>query len=169
MKTFLVPLGAMLVLGACSQSAAPPAESVPTVAPASAPATAVASLEARFNPTAAVGGGANASNAISPEDLKLAFESVPQIDKLRITANSSPPGAKGPDVTSVSIIAQDSGGLLKGFDQAAKRGLGESLLAAAGSAWTKASVSLLVTDPSGVGGQIIGSRVPGGPNTVIVT
>ena len=104
-----------------------------------------------------------------PADLKTVFASVPQIDKLRLTANSSPPGAKSGDVVTVSVIAQDGGGLLKELDQTAKRSLGEALLTAAGTAWPNASVSLLVSDPSGAGGQIIGSRGAGGPNTIIVS
>jgi len=72
-------------------------------------------------------------------------------------------------VTSISVIAQDPGGVLKALDQAGKQSLGQGILTAAGEAWPNASVSLLVTDPAGTGGQIIGSRVKGGPNTVIAT
>jgi len=157
---------ALLVLGACSQ-ATPPAASGPNGV--SSPATAVASLEARFDATAAVGGGANSSNSVSADDVKTAFASVPQLDRLRLMANSSPPGAKGGNVTSVSVVAQDAGGLLKELDQTARRSLAEALLTAAGSAWPNASVSLLLSDPAGTGSPIIGSRSRGGPNTVIGT
>src|ERR1700687_1292396 len=157
-----VAMVALLVLGACSQSA-PPAGNVPTAAPE--PPTAVVTLDPRLDPTAAVGGGMNSSIGVSTDDIKTVFASVPQINKLSLTANSSPPGAKGGDVQTVSVIGQDSGGLLKGLDQTAKRSLAEALLTAAGAAWPNASVSLLVSDPAGAGGTIIGSRAKGGPNT----
>jgi hypothetical protein len=163
---FGIALVALLVFGACSQSV-PTAGNAPTVVTAAA--TPAETLEARFDATAAVGGGMNSSNTVVSDDLKTVFASVPQIDKLRVTANSSPPGAKSGDVTSVSVIAQDSGGLLKELDQTAKQSLAEALLTAAGAAWPNASVSLLVSDPAGAGGQIIGSRGAGGPNTIIVT
>jgi hypothetical protein len=159
---------ALLVLGACSQSA-PSAGTGPTAVSALAEAATPAALEARFDATAAVGGGMNSSNTIQTDDVKTVFAAIPQIDKLKITANSSPPGAKTGDVTSVSVIAQDAGGLLKELDQPAKRTLAEALLTAAGVAWPNASVSLLVSDPAGAGGQIIGSRGKGGPNMVIVS
>ena len=129
----------------------------------------MATLEARFDPTAAVGGGMNSSNTVVADDLKTVFASVAQIDKLNVTANSSPPGIRGGDVESVSVTAQDGGGFLKTLDQAAKRSLAEALLTAAAAAWPNARVSLLVSDPAGTGGQIIGSRPRGGPNTVIVS
>jgi hypothetical protein len=66
------------------------------------------------------------------------------------------------------VIAQDSGGLLKGMDTAAKQSLGDAILTAAGAAWPNASVSLLVSGPTG-GGTIIGQRPKGGPNNVIAT
>jgi len=153
---------ALVVLGACSQGGAPPSGVTQL-------ATDEPTLEARFNATAAVGGGINASNAVSADDVTSVLASIPGINQLKVTANSSPPGAKGGDVTSVSLIAQDSGGLLKSLDVAGKRTLGEAILTAAGTAWPKAGVSLLVTDPTGSGGQIIGSRGPGGPNTVIAS
>ncbi len=156
----------LLLLGACSQ-AAPPAANVPTAV--TDVATAVASLDARFDATAAVGGGLNSSTSLSTDDIKAVFASVPQIDKLVLTANSSPPGARGSDVTSVSVLAQDSGGVLKSLDRTAKQSLGEALLTTAGTAWPNASVSLLVSDPTGAGGQILGSRAKGGPNTIIVS
>jgi len=157
---------ALVVLGACSQGAAPQSGVATSVAQL---ATDEPTLEARFNATAAVGGGINASNAVSADDVTSVLASVPGINQLKVTANSSPPGAKGTEVTSVSLIAQDSGGLLKGLDAAGKRILAEAILTAAATAWPKAGVSLLVTDPSGSGGQIIGSRAPGGPNTVIAS
>lgn len=162
----MVALFVLAALGACSQSA-PPAGSGPTVGVEVG--TAVATLEPRFDATAAVGGGINASNSLVTDDVKAVFASVPQIDKLRLAANSSPPGAKGGDVTSVSVTAQDGGGLLKQMDPAAKRSLAEALLTAAGTAWPNASVSLLVSDPAGAGGTIIGSRARGGPNSIIVS
>jgi hypothetical protein len=165
-RPFGAAVVAWLVLGACSQAATPLAN-VPTAV--TAIATPVASLEARFDATAAVGGGVNSSNAVSTDDIKTVFASIPQIDQLVVTANSSPPGAKGGDVTSVSVIAQDGGGLLKGLDPTAKKSLAEALLTTAGTAWPNASVSLLVADPAGAGGQIIGSRAKGGPNTIIVS
>src|SRR5207237_244307 len=80
-------------------------------------ASAVASLEARFDPTAAVGGGSNASGAVTAEQLQTIFASVQQASQLRFTANSSPPGATGAAVTSVSIRAEDAGsGALKSLD-----------------------------------------------------
>jgi hypothetical protein len=54
------------------------------------------------------------------------------------------------------------------MDQAGKRALGEAMLNAAVAIWPKASVSLLISDAVGGGGQIIGSHPPGGANTVIV-
>jgi hypothetical protein len=161
----------VLVLGlmaACSaQSSAPPApqqtQAVATVAEA---VTAVASLEARFDPTAAVGGGSNASGAVTAEQLQSIFASVQQASQLRFTANSSPPGATGAAVTSVSIRADDAGGTLKSLDANGRKTLGDALLTAAGTAWPQARVTLLVTDPSS-STQIIGTRSPGGPNTVI--
>jgi hypothetical protein len=157
---------ALGVLAACSQST-PQQATVPTTI--AALATEAPTLGARFNATAAVGGGINASNAVSADDVASVLASVPGINQLKVTANSSPAGAKGADVTSVSVIAQDSGGLLGSLDQAGKRTLAEAILTAAATAWPKAGVSLLVTDPSGNGGQIIGSRSPGGPNTIIAS
>ena len=111
----------------------------------------------------------NSSIGVSTDDIKTVFASVPQINKLSLTANSSPPGAKGGDVQTVSVIGQDGSGLLKGLDQTAKRSLAEALLTAAGAAWPSASVSLLVSDPADAASQIIGSRAAGGPNTVMVS
>ncbi len=168
LRAFVVALAALAVLGACSQSSQSSAGSAPT-AIAEIIATAETSTDPRFNPTAAAGGGINASNAISADDITTALKAVPQASQLKLMANSSPAGAKGGDVQSVSIIAQDAGGLLKSLDATGKKTLGDALLTAAGTAWPNASVSLLVTDPAGAGGQIIGSRAPGGANTVIVS
>jgi hypothetical protein len=155
----------LMVLGACSQASnvpvAPPAV-VSTVVEAR---TALASLEARFDPTAAVGGGANVSGSISTDDIARVFAALPQAAQMRFTANSSPQGATGAAVESVSITAQDTGGVLKALDATAKKTLGEALLNAAGSAWPKARITLLATDSAG--SQLIGTRPPGGPNTVI--
>jgi hypothetical protein len=156
-----------LVLGACSGGGgAPPA---PVATAVSEIPTSSATLEPRFNPTAAVGGAFNASNAVPADDIKAVLASIPQASQLQITANSSPPGARGPDVTTVAITAQDTSGLLKSLDMAAKRTLGDALLTAAGTTWPKAGVSLLVSDSTTGGSQIIGSRTPGGANTVIVS
>ena len=138
--------------------------------PSEAPTVAVSlGDDPRLNATAAVGGGINASNAISADDIASVFKSLPQASQLKVTANSSPPGAKGSDVQSVSVNCQDTGGVLKGLDPPGKRTLGEAMLTAAAAAWPNASVSLLVSDPAGTGGQIIGIRAPGGANTVIVS
>jgi len=170
-------LAALLVLGGCAQNSTPETSTAPTTItagnqPSSAvtvDATVVAGLDPRFNPTAAAGGGINASNAISADDLAAAFKSIPQASQLKLTANSSPPGAKGADVQTISVIAQDTSGVLKGLDPTGKRALGDALLTAAGAAWPNAAVSMLISDAVGAGGQIIGSRGPGGPNTVIVS
>src|SRR6266849_6589793 len=159
---------AVVLLGACSQSSPTQSGSAPATAVEAAP-TAPTSNDPRLNPTAAVGGGINASNAISADDISSVFKSLPQASQLKMTANSSPPGAKGSEVQSVSINCQDSGGVLKSLDAAGKRTLGEAMLTAAGTAWPNASVSLLVSDPSGAAGQIVGIRAAGGTNTVIVS
>jgi hypothetical protein len=125
----------------------------------------VGAVEGHFNPTEAVGGGANSSNAVV--DPASVFSSVQQARQLRITANSSPPGATGGDVQTVSIVAQDTGGLLKGLDGAGKQNLGNALLSAAATAWPNASISLLISDPSGAAGTIIGNHPKGGQNAVI--
>jgi hypothetical protein len=158
--------GVLILLAACSQSAAPPAAEPPATVAAAQVATAVTSLDPRLNPTAAVGGGINAANPVSPDDLKAALASVPQIDQLRVTANSSPAGAKGDAVLSVSITGQDPNGVLAKLDLAAKKSLAEAILTGAGTAWPKASISLLMTGSSG---PIVGSRQPGGPNMVIAS
>ena len=158
-----------MVLAACSQGAAPVVDTSVTAAPAIEAARPAASAEGRFNPTEAVGGGAAGSNVISADELARIFAAVPQVSQLKLSANSSPPGATGPDVATVSVVAQDSGGLLKGLNAAAKQTLGDGILTAAGTAWPNASVSLLVSDPAGSGGSIIGNRPKGGPNTVLAT
>lgn len=157
-----------ILLVACSQ-AAPSAVDTPAVVPTSAlegVTPIVTGVAAHFNPTEAVGGGANASNAVA--DIGTVLASVPQTSQLKINANSSPPGATGADVQSISIVAQDPDGVLKAMDAAAKKSLGDAILMAAGNAWPNASVSLLVSAPAG-GGQIIGSRPKGGPNTVFAS
>jgi hypothetical protein len=165
-------LVALLVLAGCSAPA--PTELAPTQAPG-APSNAtpapVASNEPRFDPTAAIGGGINASSSVSTDQLKAVFAGVPQASQLRLSANATPPGATGPDVTSISIRAEDTGGsVLKSLDATAKKSLGDALLNAAAVAWPKARISLLVTDTSGTGGgQVLGTRLPSGTNTVIVS
>lgn len=161
--------GVLVALGmiACGQNAAPTVEpAAPAATSAIVGATViVTSVEGHFNPTEAVGGGANSSNPVG--DINSVFASVPQASQLKITANSSPPGATGPDVQSVSVIAQDTGGLLKDLDATAKQHLGDALLTAAATTWPNASISLLVTSPAG--GTLIGSHPRGGPNSVIAT
>jgi hypothetical protein len=163
------PLGGLLVLllmSACSQGAAPSAPPAGAVATVQSFQTPLASLEARFDPTAAVGGGVNSSGAISADEINRTFASVGQAAQLRFTANASPPGAVGPAVTSISITAMDPSGVLTPLDATAKKSLGEALLNAAAASWPQARITLLA---SGTGGQIIGTRPPGGPNTVIAT
>jgi hypothetical protein len=155
---------ALAVLVACSQPAPPAGPTAPPVATRPPGPT----LEPRFNPTSAVGGAA-ASAALSAEDLAPIFGAVQQSSQIRFSANASPQGARGADVTSISIRAEDTGGVLRSLDATGRRALGETLLVAAGTAWPQARVSLLVVDPSGGGGQIIGSRAPGGPNSVILS
>ncbi len=166
-RAFGIGLVAVVLLGACSQSSPAQTSNAPTAVEA-AP-TAPSSSDPRLNPTAAVGGGINASNTISADEISNVFKSLPQASQLKMAANSSPPGAKGGDVQTVSVNCQDTGGLLKGLDATGKRTLGEAMLTAAAEAWPNASVSLLVSDPSGASGQIIGIRTAGGANTVIVS
>jgi hypothetical protein len=167
-RALVAGLVVAIVLGACSQPApvAPTAvQSGPIATSAVQGATPIGTVEGHFNPTEAVGGGANSSSAVS--DLATVFASVAQASQLKITANASPPGATGADVSSVSIVAQDPGTLLKGLDATAKQGLGDAILTAAGSAWPNATVSVLISDTTGT--TIIGSRPKGGPNTVFAT
>jgi len=158
----------LVVLAACGQ-AAPEQPSQPDTQPANilGATPAVGSVEGHFNPTEAVGQGANSSNPVN--DPASVFASVQQASQLRITANSSPPGATGPDVQSVSIVAQDTGGLLKELDAAGKQSVGNALLSAAATAWPNASISLLISDPAGSAGSIIGNHPKGGQNTVIAS
>jgi hypothetical protein len=160
----------LVVLVACGQ-AAPDQPSEPDIAPTSSillgATPAVSAVEGHFNPTEAVGGGANSSSAVP--DAASAFASVPQAGQLRISANASPPGASAGDVQTVSIIAQDSGGLLKGLDAAGKQSLGNAMLTAAAATWPNASISLLISDPAGAASTIIGNHPKGGQNTVIAS
>jgi hypothetical protein len=153
-----------MVLGACAQPAPPAGPTRPPVATLPPAGT----LEPRFNPTAAIGGGA-VSAALSADDLAPIFAAVQQGSQMRFTANASPQGARGSEVTSISIRAEDTAGVIKAMDPAGRRTLGDALLTAAAAAWPQARVSLLVIDASGAAGQIIGSRPPGGPNSVIVS
>jgi hypothetical protein len=155
----------IVALQACGQ-AAPVA---PTAQPTSAieGVTPVGTAAGHFNPTEAIGQGANGSSAVA--DVSSIFAAVQQASQLRITANSSPPGATGPDVQTVSVLAQDSGGLLKSMDATGKQALGTALLTAAAAAWPNASISLLVSDTNGAGGTIIGNHPKGGQNTVIAS
>ena len=172
---WLVGLLLLGALAACSQ-AAPPVVNAPTESTSGASATSAiegatpaATVEGHFNPTEAVGGGSNSSTAVAADELARIFASVPQGSQLQLAASSSPPGATGPDVATVSVVAQDSGGLLQGLDASARRTLGDAFLTAAGTAWPNAAVSLLITDPARGGSSVIGSRPKGGPNTVITT
>jgi hypothetical protein len=153
-----------LVFGACGQAvpSAPTAGPEPTSVAAGTP---LPTVEGHFNPTEAIGQGANASNAVS--DVASVFATVQQASQLHFTANSSPPGATGADVQTVSIVAQDTGGLLKGLDPTGRQSLGNALLSAAATAWPNASISLLISDASGAGGTIIGNHPKGGQNAVI--
>ena len=156
-----------LVMAACSQAAPAIVQTaVPTNAAAVGATPAPTGVEPQFNPTEGVGGGSNASSAVA--EIGTILASVPQASQLKVSANSSPPGATGPDVQSISIVAQDPEGLLKGLDATAKKTLGDAILTAASTAFPNANVSLLVTAAAG-GGQIIGSRPKGGPNTVFAT
>jgi hypothetical protein len=156
----------LLALAACSQPV--PVTPTQVVATIQSVATSAATLEPRFDPTAAVGGGVNASGAIAAEQLRTVFGAVQQSAQMRFTANASPPGATGSAIKSISITAEDAGGVVKTLDATSRRALGEALLTAAGTAWPQASITLLVTDPSS-SSQLIGSRPPGGPNIVIAS
>ena len=114
-----------------------------------------------------VGYGVNATGAVA--DLSQVFGSVQQATQLQLTANSTPAGATGADVQSISIVAQDKGGLLKSLDAAGKQSLGNALLTAAAAAWPNADISLLVSDPAGGGGTIIGNHPKTGQNTIIAS
>jgi hypothetical protein len=171
MRTVSALLLGVLVLGAlaaCSSQSAPSPGTAPTATSGIEGATPAASAEARFNPTEAVAGGALSSNAVAADEVMRAFASVPQASQLRFTANSSPPGATGADISTISIVGQDAAGVLKAMDAAAKQSLGDAMLTAAGTAWPNATISLLVTGAAG-GGTIIGQRPKGGPNNVIAT
>src|SRR5579859_4919914 len=168
-RAWWVGLVVASLLAACSQ-AAPPAEQTSSGSASTSAvegATPAGTAVGHFNPTEAVGGGANSSSSVT--DLASVFASVNQASQLKITANSSPPGATGADVQSVSVLAQDPDGLLSSLDVAAKQSLADALLTAAGAAWPNASISMLITASNGAGGTIIGNRVKGGPNTVIAS
>jgi hypothetical protein len=171
-RALVAGLAVLILIAACSQGSPPPlatTSSEPSGPPPGIEGATpmVTGVEGRFNPTEAVGGGANSSSAVS--DLARVMASVQQASQLKLSANASPPGATGADVTSVSIVAQDTLGVLKGLDAAGKKSLGDAILTAASEAWPNASVSLLVTDPAAGGGTVIGTRPKGGPNSVIAT
>ena len=153
-------LGAFLMLAitACGQSA--PAQPASPTQPANEAPPGVSATEA-------VGYTTNANSAVA--DLSQVFASVQQASQLQLTANATPPGTTGADVQSISIVGQDKGGLLKSLDSAGKQSLGNALLTAAAAAWPNASISLLVSDPSGGGGTIIGSHPKGGQSSVIAS
>jgi hypothetical protein len=150
----------MLVLAACGGSA--PAQS------GSSGSTIGTETQSGASTTdTAAGYGVNATGTVA--DLSQVFASVQQASQLQLTANATPPGATGPDVQSISIVAQDKGGVLKGLDAAGKQSLGNALLSAAAAAWPNAEISLLVSDPAGAGGTIIGQHPKGGQSTVIAS
>lgn len=158
-------LAVVVLLQACGQ----PAPVAPAAQPTSAieGVTPVGTAAGHFDPTEAIGQGANGSSAVA--DVSSVFAAVQQASQLRISANSSPPGATGSDVQTVSVVAQDSGGVLKSMDATSKQSLGTALLTAAAAAWPNASIALLVSDPSGAGGTIIGNHPKGGQSTVIAS
>jgi hypothetical protein len=117
--------------------------------------------------TEAVGYSSNATGVVA--DLSQVFASVQQATQLQLTANATPAGATGADVQSISIVGQDKGGLLKSLDVAGKQSLGGALLTAAAAAWPNATISLLITDPAGTGGTIIGQHPQGGQNSIIAS
>jgi hypothetical protein len=147
-----------LALVACGQAAPP--QPTTSSGPANEAPPGVSATEA-------VGYTSNTSSAVV--DLSQVFASVQQASQLQLTANSTPPGATGADVQSVSVVGQDKGGLLKSLDATGKQALGNALLTAAAAAWPNASISLLVSDPSGGGGTIIGTHPQGGQSTVITS
>jgi hypothetical protein len=161
-----VAIAVVSLLAACGQ-AAPEAEPAAPTSAVEGATPVVGVVEGHFNPTEAIGQGANSSSAVN--DPSSAFAAVQQASQLHFTANSSPPGATGADVQTISIVAQDTGGVLKELDAAGKQSLGNSLLSAAATAWPNASISLLISDPNGASGTIIGNHPKGGQNTVIAT
>jgi hypothetical protein len=165
-----VAIAIVIVLAACGQAAPAEPGPNPDAGPTSAvegATPAVGVVEGHFNPTEAIGQGANSSSAVS--DPASAFAAVQQASKLHFTANSSPPGATDGDVQTISIVGQDTAGLLKELDSAGKQSLGDALLSAAAMAWPNASISLLISDPNSASGTIIGNHPKGGQNTVIAT
>ena len=113
MRTLYAFLAGLVILGglaACSPGA-PPVATAPAATSAIEGATPAASVEARLNPTEAVGGGALASNAISADDVAKVFATVSQASQLTFSANSSPPGATGADVMTVSVVMYKNLGL----------------------------------------------------------
>ena len=166
LRALVASLLVLVPLAACSQST--PVTPTQVVATVVSIATSAATLEARFDPTSAVGGGSNASEAISADQLRTVFGAVQQAAQMRFSANATPADATGAAVTSISITGEDAGGVLKTLDPAGRRALGEALLTAAGAAWPRAAVTLLITDPTSRS-QIIGTRAPNGPNTVIAS
>ncbi len=163
-RALVVSLCVAIGLAAYAQQA-PPAVQPTSVVESAKPI--VTDVAGHFDPTQAVGQGANSSSAVG--DAASVFASIQQASQLKIAASVNPPGSTGADVALVSIVAQDSGGLLKGMDSAAKRSLADALLTSASTAWPNASISLLISDPAGAGGTVIGNRPKGGPNTVIAS
>src|SRR2546423_15671674 len=107
---FLAGLVILAGLVACSPGA-PRVDTAPAATSAIEGATPAASVEARLNPTEAVGGGALASNAIPADDVTKVFATVSPASQLKLSANSSPTGATGADGMKVSVVAPDGGGL----------------------------------------------------------
>jgi hypothetical protein len=166
LRALVASVVVLLPLAACSQGA--PVTPTQIVATIQSVATSAATLEPRFDPTAAVGGGANATGAVTAEQLRTIFGAVQQTSQMRFTANATPLNATGANVTSVSITAEDAGGVLKSLDATARRALADTMLTAAGTAWPRASITMLITDPTS-SSQIIGTRPPGGPNMVLAS
>jgi hypothetical protein len=153
-------VGALLTLAVAACGQPTPSQPANATAPANEAPPGVTATEA-------VGYTSNATGAVA--NLSQVFASVQQASGLQLSANSTPSGATGADVQSISIVGQDKGGLLKGLDAAGKQTLGNALLTAAVAAWPNATISLLITDASGGGGTIIGQHPQGGQNTVIAT
>jgi hypothetical protein len=166
MRGIGVGVVALMVLAACSQGGAPSDASSAATA-VTRGAAAFGTLDPRFNATASAGGAVVTSGDVG--DLTAVFASVDQASQLNFSASATPNGATGADVQLVSVVAQDTGGVLKGMDAAAKRTFGDALLTAASKAWPNASISLLISDPAGASGTIIGSRPQGGQNTVFAS
>ena len=152
------------LLGACSRGAVPavPTEVAPSVA---ATQTAVSTLEARFDPTAAVGGGANASaRRFDGRDQRTFCRGSP-----RPRSSGSPPTprhrrTRARRCTSMSITAQDAAGCSKSLSASDKK---SARRGAADRRRHGLAESRVYAADLRLRAQIIATRPPGGPNTVI--